>query len=179
MTDTADKNKLGYIGKVPGSRDSDSWFTPAGYIKQVRLVLKTITLDPFTSKEANTIIQADNIITAKQNAFTMDWPHADTVFMNPPYGAIICGQACDRFLHFFDAGKIGKAIVLTNNATETKWAQRLLSKASAVCFPDHRISFWNADGKAVSGNTRGQMFTAFGPIRAEFKTHFKRLGVVL
>lgn len=173
MTNTADKNKLGYIGKVPGSRDSDSWFTPAGYIKQVRLVLKSITLDPFS------FIQAENIITAKMDAFTMGWSHADTVFMNPPYGAIICGQACDRFLHFFEARKIDKAIVLTNNATETRWAQRLLSKASAVCFPDHRISFWNADGKAVSGNTRGQMFTAFGPIRTEFKAHFKRLGVVL
>jgi hypothetical protein len=54
-----------------------------------------------------------------------------------------------------------------------------MGSADAICFPSKRIAFWNADGKAISGNTRGQMFLYFGHDRKAFRSVFGDLGVVI
>jgi phage N-6-adenine-methyltransferase len=167
---TASRTSLGYVGSVPGKatpgRDSDSWFTPTQYVTAARRALGgRIDLDPFSSDAANKVVKARVRWTAADDAFAQDWSNvpqgADgsvTVFMNPPYSAGLCGQAITRFVEEFESGNITRGIVLVNNATDTRWFATAMSAASAVCFTDHRIAFWNADGKAVSGNTRGQAF---------------------
>lgn len=186
---TADVNRLGYIGRKPGSissdRDADSWYTPSAYIEAARMVMGSIDLDPFSSERANETIQAARILTEDRSAFSTPWrkdrrryPDGVCVWMNPPYSAGLIHQAVVIFLENWAAGHIAQAVVLVNNATDTQWFKALREQSTAVCFTHHRISFESPDGKRVSGNTRGQTFFYFGSeSRAEaFVVEFSRFG---
>ncbi|MEK7802460.1 MAG: DNA N-6-adenine-methyltransferase [Pseudomonadota bacterium] len=180
----ADPLRLGYIGRVPtadNKRDSDAWFTPPIYIDSVRAVMKRIDLDPFSSAIANKIVCADNFFSEKKSAFEHDWKikRSTKVFMNPPYSAGLCGRAINRFLEQYQQKNFTEGIVLVNNATDTKWFNNLAKQCNAICFTDHRISFWNADHKRVSGNTRGQAFFYFGKNIEKFKEIFLSHGFIL
>lgn len=189
---SANANKLGYVGSTPGStRDSNAWFTPSDYIEASRVALGgKIDLDPFSSKEANKVVKAIQFYTEEDNAFSKDWsidqfnnPREKeterTVFMNPPYSGKLCSEAVARFLSEWEKGSFTQGVFLVNNATETKWFQRALQLATAVCFTNHRISFWNADGKKMSGNTRGQAFFYFGKDVKNFEKAFKAYGSIM
>ncbi|MGB3725077.1 MAG: DNA N-6-adenine-methyltransferase [Glaciecola sp.] len=186
MTNKANKNKLAYIGAKPGlaataKRDSDSWFTPPEYIDSVRAVLGTIDLDPFSSQRANEIVGASHYFCVQNSAFDNDWnitPSAK-IFMNPPYSAGLCGRSVNRFVDQYEAKHFSEGIVLANNATDTRWFSALVNHCTAICFTNHRISFWNADRKNVSGNTRGQAFFYFGKRKAKFKKVFEKHGFVM
>jgi len=173
----ADVSKMAYVGSQPESRDSNAWYTPAWYVELARAVLGGIGLDPFSSSKANEVVKADRYYDEQIDAFTQDWRVKEGgVFMNPPYSSPICGKACSFFVRRYKEHRFKQGIVLVNNATETRWGQSLLYEATAVSFPKGRIAFWNEDGKAVSGNTRGQMFVYFGPDRRGFMRAFSGLG---
>ena len=182
-TNRAKVSRLGYIGRTPTEkpRDADSWFTPPKYLDSVRQVIGSIDLDPFTSEKANEIVGARYIFTFENSAFETTWDvdKKVRVFMNPPYSAGLCGRAIDRFVEQYQAKNFVEGIVLVNNATDTRWFNALINHCSAICFTDHRISFWNADRKNVSGNTRGQAFFYFGKKLKKFKTTFEKHGFVL
>ena len=182
-TNRADVNRLGYIGRTPTERprDADSWFTPGKYIDSVRQVMTGIDLDPFTSDKANEIVRASHIFTLENSAFENEWNVEEhvRVFMNPPYSSGLCGRAIAQFIEQHEAMRFSEGIVLVNNATDTRWFRALISRCSAVCFTDHRISFWNTDRKNVSGNTRGQAFFYFGRRITKFKNTFATHGCTL
>ena len=181
----ADINKLAYIGSKPGKnknnkRDSDSWFTPSMYTDLAREVMGEIDLDPFSSQTANVHIKAKRYFDVNSDAFKQQWfQDQGRVFMNPPYGRKIIDAAIDIFLTNLSNESIAQAIVLVNNATETRWFHSLLSYADAICFPDRRIAFETDDGKHVSGNTRGQVFFYFGYKLDKFEDVFGKIGAVL
>lgn len=175
----ADVNRLAYVGRQPGLRDSDSWYTPAGYCDLIRQALGgTIDLDPFTSRQANETVQARRILTVEDNAMLCPWPPVETVFMNPPYSAGCCATAVARFVREFKAGTFREGVVLVNNATETGWFQQLASVASAICFPNCRIRFDALDGKRSSKNTRGQTFFFLGLDPARFIQVMRPQGLI-
>lgn len=180
----ANAARLGYVGRKPASekpRDADSWFTPPEYLDSVRLVMGGIDLDPFNSKVANEIVGAKHIFTLEKSAFDHSWKVGKNVrvFMNPPYSAGLCGRAINRFIDQYEAKAFAEGIVLVNNATDTRWFNALVKHCDAICFTDHRISFWNADRKNVSGNTRGQAFFYFGKHVSKFKQIFEKHGFVV
>jgi ParB family chromosome partitioning protein len=177
--DIANANKLGYVGRTPlTKRNSDSWFTPPEYLDSAHKVLGGITLDPFSDLKANEIVRAEFFFDEKMDGLTQPWKKSDntTVFMNPPYSADMVKKCCERFIEAWNQKEIKAGIILVNNATETRWFQHLLSKANSICFTNHRISFWNADGKVVSNNTRGQAFFYFGSVANQFTEHFRAHG---
>ena len=162
----ADKNKLAYIGRKPGPQrwDSDSWFTPRTYVEMVRSALGgTIGFDPFSSRTAQKTVQAEKFYTVDDDALKTPWPACKTVFMNPPYSKGLCALAIQAFTANFDQKKFTRGIVLVNNATDTTWWAALTNHDGciAICLTHGRICFENADGKIVSGNTRGQAFVLF------------------
>jgi phage N-6-adenine-methyltransferase len=181
----ADINKLAYIGAKPGTksqtkRDSDSWFTPSMYTDMAREVMGEIDLDPFSSKTANEHIKAKRYFDIKSDAFKQEWfRDQGRVFMNPPYGRKLIDASIDIFLTNLSNDSISQAIVLVNNATETRWFHSLLNYTDAICFPDRRIAFETDDGKHVSGNTRGQVFFYFGHKVDNFEDIFGKIGAVL
>jgi len=179
----ANVSRLGYIGRTPTikPRDADSWFTPPEYLDSVRAVMGSIDLDPFTSRTANEIVGAKHIFTIENSAFDNDWKIDKNirVFMNPPYSAGLCSRAVNRFIDQYESRNFIEGIVLVNNATDTRWFNALIKHCRAICFTDHRISFWNTDRKHVSGNTRGQAFFYFGKKLVRFRTTFEKHGFIL
>lgn len=181
----ANVNKLAYIGSKPGAveadRDSDSWYTPKIYVESAKSVMENgdlIELDPFSSVFANERrIDAQGapwriarrIYTEDDSALEKaTWRHKHgravrSVWMNPPYSSGLIRQAIEKFLDEWNAGYILQAVILVNNATDTRWFEALASKAAAFCWTNHRIAFETYDGKNVSGNTRGQTFVYYGP----------------
>lgn len=193
--DTANRNTLGYVGSKPGAkdatRDSDSWFTPPQYVAAAREILQRkdgrIAFDPFSSDDANNHpehgVNAARYFTISDDALTSDWPRlrAGGVWVNPPYGQGICTRAIERVIEQYQAGRFSLAIVLVNNATDTRWFQAMARIAAARCDTHHRIAFWNTDGKRMSGNTRGQTFFLFdrtGRKVAQFAELFSQFGCV-
>jgi len=181
----ADPRKLGYIGAVPllvgeTQRDSDSWFTPKHYINLVKRTIGEIDLDPFSSAKANEVIGATRFFDEQTDAFQQTWfTQPGSIFMNPPYSRQLINASIDLFIEYWTSDKVSEAIVLVNNATETKWFQRLLEHSHAICLVKKRIAFENKDGKHVSGNTRGQVFLYYGNDIEKFKLHFGECGSVL
>jgi phage N-6-adenine-methyltransferase len=186
----ADKAKLAYVGRKPGAekRDSDSWFTPKHYVEMVRGALGGhIDFDPFSSKMANSTVNAKAFYTVEDDALTKPWPKCRSVFMNPPYSKGGCASALRVFAENFDAGKFRRGIILVNNATDTSWWCAITNHDNcvALCLTHGRIGFENADGKAVSANTRGQAFLLFQAgtqqqkrdARKQFRRYFEKPSV--
>ena len=175
----ANANKLGYVGKI-NNRDSNAWFTPLNILNHARQVIGPFQLDPYSSKKANKIVKADAIYTREDPA-PYKWKKANSVWINPPYGRGIFSESIQNFLRNYKTGRINNIIALVNNVTETKAGQSLMSCATTICFPAGRISFYNTDGKATSGNTRGQMILLFTDSTDKINTftnEFEKLGIV-
>jgi hypothetical protein len=175
---------MGYIGSLPGcgpSRDSDSWNTPTRYLDAARRALGgAIDLDPYTSLAANVRVGAALTFTAAEPAPPgTQWPLVDTVWMNPPYSGALVLQASSQLVAAYQAKRFQRAVVLVNNATDTRFFNLLLREAAAVCFTEGRIAFENVDGKRISGNTRGQAFFWFGKDCQAFADEFARFGPVM
>ena len=174
----ASPNCASAAGAPPNSRRSDEWYTPEEYLVAVRSACGgRIDLDPFSCRTANRRVKARRYWTESRDAFNQpDW-RADSVFMNPPYTGGLVSRAVMRFVDEYTMGAFPVGVVLVNNATETRWFQRALGQANAVCFPAKRIAFYNDDNKHVSGNTRGQAFLLFGDdAAAAFIDEFRRFG---
>ena len=78
-----------------------------------------------------------------------------------------------------DAGHVKRSIWLSNNATETKWAQGLLRTCETACFPARRIKFLDSNGDEKLSPLQGQMILGIGEIDAvAFKLQFGDIGVV-
>jgi phage N-6-adenine-methyltransferase len=181
----ADSRRLAYTGSNNRilSRDSDAWYTPAAYVDAARDVMGEIDFDPFSGEKANETIRATRYLDANHSAFEHQWRRNKRedplrVWMNPPYSSGIVGRAVDAFLSQWKAGNIAQAVVLTNNATDTRWFSALRQGCAGICFTDHRISFESPDGKRISGNTRGQAFFYFGTQSkaAAFADRFSEFG---
>jgi hypothetical protein len=170
VTSLADSRRMAYVGSAQNrllDRDPNSWFTPETYVNAARDVMGEIDFDPFSSQKANEIIKASRFLDAEHSAFDYPWRRnhrepALRVWMNPPYSSGIVNKAVNVFLEQLNAGNIAQAVVLTNNATDTRWFTALRQHCTGICFTDHRISFESPDGKRISGNTRGQTFFYFG-----------------
>jgi ParB family chromosome partitioning protein len=152
------------------------WYTPKIYIDAAREVMGDIDLDPASSVAANGVIGADQFYTEEDDGLTKEW--SGRVWLNPPYGQPVMTQFCDKLVESFDDGFVEQAIVLTNNATETKWFHRLASAASAICFPLGRISFWYPERESFTP-LQGQAFFYFGKSVHTFRKTFQQFGIVL
>jgi ParB family chromosome partitioning protein len=145
----------------------------------------SIDLDPFSSHDANEAVRATYFFTPESSALSRRWcppsrrrrfPHGLNVWMNPPYSAQMIGEISQVFQQAWELGDIHQAVVLLNNATETRWFQQMRALATAVCFPTGRIAFVARDGAEIPGNTRGQVFLYMGGQHAAFIKEFSSYG---
>jgi hypothetical protein len=157
---------------VANNSGDNEWYTPREYIQAARLVLVSIDVDPASNPVANEIIEAATFYTAEDSGLDKDW-HG-TVWMNPPYESGLIGQFAEKLCDSYASGNVTSAIVLVNNATETRWFQSIAEQASAACFPKGRVKFWHPRKVAVP--LQGQAILYLGPNPDEFARAFSQFG---
>lgn len=162
-----------HVGKNSGENE---WYTPALHIELARVVMGGIDCDPATSEIANQTIKAETIFTAENDGRAQTW--RGRVWMNPPYAQPLMNDFAEAVSAKFESGEIEQACILVNNATETQWFQRMLSVASAVCFPKSRIKFLDPQGKP-GAPLQGQAIVYMGDNVEAFQAAFKQEGAVL
>lgn len=150
------------------------WYTPPHIIRKVHDLMGGIDLDPASSARANERVKAAAFYDAADNGLSWDW--YGRVFLNPPYARKLIDQFIFRLLTSYQMGFCTEWVTLTNNVTETKWAQDLLGAAHCVCFIKGRIRFENAHGKK-SGPLQGQMLCYGGENTKRFHRIFEDIGI--
>ncbi len=149
------------------------WYTPKEIIARAVAVMGGIDLDPASSAAANEVIGATHFFTAEDDGLSKEW--VGRIFMNPPYASGIIEKFVDKLTA---SDGVNEAIVLVNNATETRWFQTLAEKARAVCFPSGRIKFWNPNPDRGSTPLQGQAILYTGENIEAFIHEFSGIGTV-
>lgn len=158
---------------VANNSGQHEWYTPAEYINAARAVMGAIDLDPASSEAANVVVNAARFYDESDDGLTQAWK--GRVWMNPPYASKLVGPFAEKLTTEFDARNVTEACVLVNNATETEAFQRLLTSASAVCFPKRRIRFWYPDRPSFSP-LQGQAIVYLGEHVSKFLREFCAFG---
>jgi len=161
---------------VANNSGENEWYTPAEYIEAARAAMGSIDLDPATSETANNVVQAATIYTAGINGLDQDW--GGNVWLNPPYGQPLIAQLSEKMVSEYTCGNVNQAIVLVNNATETRWFQQMAERAKVICFPSGRIRYWGLDG-VKNTPLQGQAFLYFGDNAGRFIQYFSNFGLCL
>lgn len=159
---------------VAQNSGNNEWHTPSEYIEAARQVMGSIDLDPASSEVANEVVQAGSIYTESDNGLTKDW--FGNVWMNPPYAQPLITEFCEKIVS--EVANIEQAIVLVNNATETRWFQGLASSVSAICFPKGRIRYWRPSDDSAAP-LQGQAFLYIGENAEAFSKVFSQFGLIV
>lgn len=154
----------------------DEWFTPSQYIEAARGVLGIIDLDPASNEVAQETVKATSFYTMSENGLDQEW--FGNVWLNPPYSRGLITAFIDKALVQWSQNHIEQMIILVNNATDANWFQSMLEYDCAVCFPDHRIKFYDQNGEQ-SSPVNGQAFCYFGLNKNNFVNVFEQFGTVM
>jgi hypothetical protein len=150
---------------------NNEWYTPSEFIEAARKAMGGIDTDPASSDIAQEVVKAGTYYTAETNGLDKTW--TGNVWMNPPYASDLIGKFIDKLIE--ERSNYNQAIILVNNATETEWFNKIISIASAVCFPKSRVKFYMPDGK-TGAPLQGQAVIYIGENRNDFLSAFSALG---
>ena len=160
---------------VANNSGDNEWYTPPEFIEAARLVMGSIDLDPASSEVANRTVGAERIYTAADDGLTLKWE--GRVWMNPPYEKGLIDRFAEKLRDEVKAGLVPQAVVLVNNATDTRWFATLCEVASMVCFPTGRIRFHKPDGER-GAPLQGQAVIYIGGQHEGFARAFASFGMV-
>jgi phage N-6-adenine-methyltransferase len=152
------------------------WYTPLEHLIAAKEVLGTIDLDPASSEIAQRNVKAKTYYTIDDNGLSQEW--FGNVWMNPPYTGGLIDQFIEKLRSHVSASEVEQAIVLVNNATETKWFQSLSSVSSAICFPAGRIRFIDPEGN-LGAPLQGQAIAYIGRNSRLFCKVFSEFGLCM
>jgi len=161
---------------VTNNSGNNEWYTPVDFVEAARLTLGCIDLDPASSHQANGVVRATTHYTIDDDGLAQAW--RGNVWLNPPYADGLVEKFIDKLIDHYVASSVTEAVVLVNNATETKWFQSLAVHASAICFPSKRIRF-NAPDGVKNSPLQGQAFLYLGAYPANFVENFSYFGLVV
>jgi phage N-6-adenine-methyltransferase len=165
------KEKKPHLSQNSGNNE---WYTPSYIIDAARNTMGSIDLDPASSSIANQTVMAEKYYTKEDDGLRQTW--FGNIWLNPPY--------CRSLISQFSLAVINKrqdyeqAIVLVNNATETRWFQDLLRNCNAFCIFNGRIKFIAIDGKTGGTSLQGQIILYFGSNIQKFEENFAPFGIL-
>jgi len=167
--------------EVEEEQSGDEYYTPEYIIDAARAVLGGIDLDPASCERAQGVVQAGEYYSREENGLTKTW--RGSVWLNPPFSKP--SPFVMKMIEEYEAGNVESAIVLTNNSTETRWGQALLSRYP-VCFVGanegrrSRISFWRqTPDNPDPSNRYSQMIFYLGEDPQKFVDVFSKFGPIL
>ena len=157
---------------------SVEWYTPAPYVEAARDVMGSIDLDPASCESANAVVRAKQFFTAEDDGYLRVW--RGNVWLNPPYGYRdnVSNQALwsAKLLFEYSEGHVSQAVLLVNAVPGNKWFAPLWDYL--ICFPDHRIRFYNDDTEA-GHPTHSNALVYLGPNTDKFAQVFSEFGTVV
>ena len=151
----------------------NEWYTPPLIAAAARAVLGGIELDPASCAEANEIIQAERWL--EWQHLGPDWT-ARSIFLNPPFSVGRLDHWVLTLMRAIEEKRVGAAILLVNNGTETRWGSMALEHCDAVCFHRGRIRFIRPGGDSKGTGRVGQMICYYGPVPGRFNDEFQTFG---
>lgn len=152
------------------------WITP-WYITERVHRLFGFFLDPAT--EPSNPTEAKWYFTEEDDGLNQDWSNRFEVFVNPPYGADT-PKWCEKIAKEAGKGTAIVALLPCGARFATRYFQKsILSRASSICFIDHRVNFVRVDGGKVSGNNYDSALYGFNCNPYAFQLAFGDLGVVI
>jgi hypothetical protein len=165
---------------------NNEWYTPEKYVNAVREVMgENISLDPASCELANKVVRAERYYTEEQDGLMQEW-HADTLFMNPPYGRVHPERAgstqsyqkafAEKLLLEYRRGNVKQAISLSLGNPNSVWFQPFFDHL--ICFNRERICFHRPDGSTSSFGFP-LAFTYLGPHESQFLEVFSQFGPVV
>jgi ParB family chromosome partitioning protein len=168
-----DEAQLPHVALNSGNNE---WYTPPEYLAAARTALGGIDLDPASSAIAQETVQAERFFTAEDDGLAQEW--AGTVWLNPPYAVDLIGRFVGKLCEHVQAGDVPAAILLVNNATDTKWFHEAVPLCAAVCFTAGRVRFLDPEGNP-GAPLQGQALLYFGREPDRFVESFSALGYSL
>lgn len=155
----------------------NEWYTPSNLIECARSFLGTIDLDPASSALANETVRATTWYGVERDGLAQPW-HG-RVWMNPPYARGLIERFVERLMESHLAGDVPEALILVNNATDTRWFHHLQSAPHRHTLALlYRVKFVSPEGRDPNA-MQGQVVVYLGSRRAEFALAFASHGVVL
>src|SRR3990167_611347 len=162
---------------VANNSGENEWYTPPKLIEAARQAMGGIDTDPASSDKANETVQANVYFTKDDDGLTKTW--GGNVWMNPPYSQGLVDNFSEAIITKFKNGEIQQACVLVNNATETRWFQRMASKCSVMCLIMGRIKFLDETGTQANTPLQGQIILYFGVNSEQFCASFQQFGLIV
>lgn len=156
---------------VSHNSGENEWYTPIEYIQAAQLIMGGIDLDPASTLEANQVVEAKQFYSKETNGLTEPW--YGKIWLNPPYSTELISDFIDKLIAEYP--NIDQAIVLVNNATETKWFSNIITIANVLCFPTRRVRFWEPGGK-ISAPLQGQTVIGINCDILKFRSAFNDFG---
>ena len=151
---------------------NNEWYTPSNIIEAAREAMGSIDVDIASSDIAQKSVKASEYYTIETNG--LDKQLHGNLWLNPPYSVDLINQFITKIVNERD--DYDQAVVLVNNATETEWFEKLISIASAVCFPKGRIRFCLPDGNPAGTPLQGQAIVYIGSRPKSFENAFADIG---
>ena len=153
----------GYI-PCPTTQGDDEWYTPGHVIEVARETMNGIDLDPASSPEANTLVQAKRFFTKEDNGMLHQW--AGRVFLNPPFTGTTEYNNKKAFIaklaQHYAQGEITQACLVCPIDFSPSWGQPIRDHATAICPSIGHYKYWKPADWNAKPQGLGSMLAYFG-----------------
>lgn len=161
---------------VKNNSGNNEWYSPPQYVELARQVMGSIDCDPASNSVAQQVVKAGVYYSVDNSGLDKQW--FGNVWMNPPYSSKLITAFIDCLLSNVFAGNTKQFCVLVNNATETKWFQKLALHADAVLFISKRVKFLDSELNPKNTPLQGQVILYYGDNINQFIIEGSKIGVV-